>query len=177
MGRSQWGLTLIELMVTIAVLAIVIAIAVPSFSTMIANNRALSTGEQLITAINYARAEAIKRGDRITLCGTTNGAACNGSWANDWIVVTDNAATDDAANPVVGTVLRYWTGPDNGAAVSEANSITFIRFTRKGTLGNSASGAVTLTASASGCSSNSARQIRVGIAGAPSGQRTTQGCS
>ncbi|WP_288132562.1 GspH/FimT family pseudopilin [Microbulbifer sp.] len=177
MGLNQRGLTLIELMVTIAVLAIVISIAVPSFNTMIANNRALSAGEQLITAINYARAESIKRGDRVTLCGTTDGANCDGTWADDWMVVTDDAATDDAANPVVGTVLRQWPGPENGAAISEANSISFVRFTRKGTLGNSASGAITLTASASGCSSNSAREVTVGIAGVLSGKRTKEGCS
>ncbi|MCK7598781.1 GspH/FimT family pseudopilin [Microbulbifer sp. CAU 1566] len=177
MGYRQKGLTLIELMVTIAVLAIVVAIAIPSFNTLIANSRALSTGEELISALNYARAESIKRGDRVTLCGTTNGTACNGTWANDWIVVADDAATDDAASPVVGGVLRFWVGPKKGAAVTEAGAATFVRFTRKGTLGNSGGGTITLTAAASGCSGNSARQVTVGIAGVLSGQRTTQGCS
>ncbi|WP_193754292.1 GspH/FimT family pseudopilin [Microbulbifer sp. Q7] len=183
MGFRQQGLTLIELMITLAVLAVVVGIAVPSFNTMIQNNRSLALGEELAGALNYARSEAVKRGVRVTLCGSTDGAACNGSWADNWIVVVDTAATDDAAAPVVANaaaVLRFWEAPDNNATVAATQGSatpTFVRFTRKGTLGRSTVGTVTLNTSFSGCSSNNARLLTVGAAGMLNMSRSTNGCS
>ncbi|QJP11594.1 GspH/FimT family pseudopilin [Pseudomonas multiresinivorans] len=56
--RSQHGVTLIETMVTIAILAILLGIAVPSFDLLINRNRAQSGGKQLIALLQYARAQA-----------------------------------------------------------------------------------------------------------------------
>lgn len=183
MGFRQRGLTLIELMITLAVLAVMVGIAVPSFNTMIQNNRALSLGEELASALNYARSEAIKRSARVTLCGSTDGSACNGTWTDNWIVVLDTAATDDAAAPVIASandVLRFWDAPDSNATLSASQggaTPTFVRFTGKGTLGRSANGAVTLNASFSGCTSNNARLITVGPAGMLNMTRSASGCS
>ncbi|WP_428819020.1 GspH/FimT family pseudopilin [Microbulbifer sp. MCCC 1A16149] len=183
MGFKQRGLTLIELLVTMAVLAIIVGIAVPSFNTMVQNQRSLALGEDLAGALNFARSESVKRGARITLCGTTNGSECNGGWTDSWIVVVDTATTDDAAAPVVANadaVLRFWEAPDNNAALTATqggNAITFVRFTRKGMLGRSSSGDVTMNASFEGCGSNSARVITVGVAGLLNMSRSTTGCS
>nr|WP_010132139.1 GspH/FimT family pseudopilin [Microbulbifer agarilyticus] len=183
MGSRQQGLTLIELMITLAVLGVIVAIAVPGFNTMIQNTRSATLGEEMVGALQFARSEAIKRGARVTLCGSSDGSSCDGGWTDNWIVVLDTAATDDAAAPVVANaaaVLRFWEAPENGAAVAATQgggSPTFVRFTRRGTLGLSGSGAVTLNTSFSGCSSNSARQITVGAAGMLNAARTTSGCS
>lgn len=56
--RAQQGFTLIEAMVTIAILAILLGIAVPSFDMLINRNRAQSTGKQLVAVLQYARAQA-----------------------------------------------------------------------------------------------------------------------
>lgn len=56
--RVQRGFTLIEAMVTIAILAILLGIAVPSFDMLINRNRAQSTGKQLVAVLQYARAQA-----------------------------------------------------------------------------------------------------------------------
>lgn len=70
-GSSQpRGFTLVELMVVIAVLAIMLTLATPDFSSFIQNNRIRSATEDLLTAINVARTEAIKRGSAILLCRT-----------------------------------------------------------------------------------------------------------
>ncbi|WP_295803178.1 GspH/FimT family pseudopilin [uncultured Microbulbifer sp.] len=178
MGFKQRGLTLIELMVTLAVLAIIVAIAVPNFNTMIANNRALTLGEDLATALNFARTEAVKRGARVSLCGSTDGASCDGGFANNWLVVVDSAASDDAAAVTVDTVLRQWQAPganETVAATQGGNAVSFIRFTRKGMLGRSANGAVTVNASASGCTT--ARDVTVGLAGLLNMGKSTSGCS
>ena len=177
MGFQQRGLTLIELMVTMAVLAIVVSIAIPNFNTMIANNRTLSLGEDMATALSFARTEAVKRGARVSLCGSTDGAACNGSFADSWLVVVDSAASDDAAAVTVDTVLRQWEAPsinETVAVTQGGNAVTFIRFSRKGMLGRSANGVVSINASASGCAT--ARDVTVGVAGLLNMAKSTTGC-
>lgn len=76
-GREQ-GITLIELLVTLSVAAILLAIAAPSFTTMLANNRAQSQSALLFRSLNYARSEAVRRSAEVyvsSLSGTTDWAA------------------------------------------------------------------------------------------------------
>lgn len=167
MRRSQRGFTLIELMVTIAVLAIVVSIAAPSFTSMINNNRSVALGEELTGAFNLARSEAVKRGDRVSICASSDGASCSaaGTWNQGWIVFTDSATTDIAAAPVVNTVIRRWEAPQGDAAitVTQAAATNFVRYTRLGTLGRASQ--VTVTSSVSGCTGNAARTMTIGPAG------------
>lgn len=167
MGQRQRGFTLIELMVTLAVLAIVFAIAAPSFTTMINNNRSAALGEELVTALNYARSEAVKRGSRVSVCASSDGATCSGAatWIQGWIVFTDNAASDSATSPTVGAVLRRWEAPNAGAviSVSQGAATNFVRYTRLGTLGRFSQ--VEVNSSVSGCSGNAARTVTIGPAG------------
>lgn len=76
------GFTLLELLVTLAVLAIVLGLAVPSFQGIIQRNRLTAATNELVAAIQLARAEAIRRNRQVVLCPTTNGTSCNGS---DWM--------------------------------------------------------------------------------------------
>lgn len=64
------GFTIIELLMVVVVLAILLSLAAPDFSSFIQNNRIRSTTEDLITAIGVARTEAIKRGAAVMLCRT-----------------------------------------------------------------------------------------------------------
>lgn len=77
----QKGFTLIELMMVIVVLAVILSLAAPDFSTFIQNNRIRSATEDLITAISVARGEAIKRGSAIILCRTGSPNVSPGSLA------------------------------------------------------------------------------------------------
>lgn len=64
------GFTLTELLMVIAILAIILSLAAPDFSPFVQNNRIRSATEDLISAIGVARSEAIKRGSAIVLCRT-----------------------------------------------------------------------------------------------------------
>ena len=89
MGRNtggvpqERGLTLVELVVTIAIAAILMAIAMPSFSTFLVNSRVKSAAGRLQQDLQWARAEAIKENQVVTvnLTGTLSAAAPACSWA------------------------------------------------------------------------------------------------
>ncbi len=105
--NRQRGFTLIELIITVAIAAIVMAIGVPSFQGMMRNNRAATQANEMISALNLARSEAVKRGRRVSLCPSSNGTGCSGTdWKSGWIVFVDTSVVD--ASVTVGQVLRVW---------------------------------------------------------------------
>ncbi|MCK7552064.1 GspH/FimT family pseudopilin [Marinobacter goseongensis] len=86
------GFTVIELMLTIAVLAVVVTFAIPSFQTMIMNNRISSQANEITSLVSFARSEASKRPDaRVTLCPSNDGSSCAGgaAWESGWIAMLD----------------------------------------------------------------------------------------
>ena len=98
----QRGFTLIELIITMVVAGVLLAVAIPSFTAMIKNNRLATSANAFVTAANIARSEAIKRGVRVTVCKSADGASCTTSddWDQGWIVFADldNNATVDAGD-------------------------------------------------------------------------------
>ena len=84
------GLTLIELLITVAIVGVLIASATPSMTEFIQNNRAVTQVNELHTSLSLARNEAIKRNSNITVCRSSNGTTCSGAWQNGWIVFVDN---------------------------------------------------------------------------------------
>lgn len=85
------GVTLIELMVTLSILAILMALAVPSYQGLIASSRLSSASADFSTTLAQARQSAIKSGHRITVCKSADGAACaeSGNWEQGWILFND----------------------------------------------------------------------------------------
>ncbi|WP_444895258.1 GspH/FimT family pseudopilin [Microbulbifer sp. ANSA003] len=165
--RKQYGFTLIEMMTTLVVLSVLIGIAVPKFTDMINNSRSVALAEDFIGALNYSRSEAIRRGERVSICASTNGASCGAAntWDQGWIVFVDSAATDKAGTPVVDTVLRVWDvdDPDASITVDQGAATNFIRYTSLGTLGRFTD--TTIVAKNSKCISSNARSMTVGAAG------------
>jgi len=84
------GFTLVELMVTLAVMVVLIAIAVPSFDSVRLSTRLNSYATALVASGQLARSEAIKRNAAVTLCVSADGASCStsGQWETGWIVLS-----------------------------------------------------------------------------------------
>ncbi|PZO09697.1 MAG: pre-pilin like leader sequence [Lysobacteraceae bacterium] len=90
--RRLAGFTLIELMVALAVAAVLTAVALPSFNDLLRGNRVSSTSNNLLTAINLARSEAIKTNRGGGVCASTDGSTCSTvatAWTSGWIVWAD----------------------------------------------------------------------------------------
>ncbi|MEB1220701.1 Tfp pilus assembly protein FimT/FimU [Xanthomonas campestris pv. campestris] len=74
--RHRGGFTLIELMVTVAVLAIVLAVAVPAFGTLIRSSRLTSNANEVVAALQLARSEAVRQNSLVAVCRSDNGSTC-----------------------------------------------------------------------------------------------------
>lgn len=131
--RLTKGFTLVELMVTVVVLGLLMTIAVPSFTDMVRNHRSLTAADELTSALNFARTEAVKRGKRVSICPSTNGTSCSGtSWQGGWITFVDAAASDTSSTASVsaGSVINRRIGMPAGSTAT--GTASFIRFSGLG---------------------------------------------
>ncbi|WP_372778456.1 GspH/FimT family pseudopilin [Litorivivens sp.] len=81
LGKNR-GFTLMEMLVTLAVVAIVASLAVPSFQNMIATQRVRSAANDLVASLNFARSEAVKRNATVTMTPAAGG------WSDGWTVAS-----------------------------------------------------------------------------------------
>jgi len=89
--NRQHGFTLIELMITLGIAAILLTVAVPSFNTTIKNNRLVTHANLLVSSIGLARSEAVKHGRTATVCVSSDQATCTAetNWELGWMVWVD----------------------------------------------------------------------------------------
>ena len=96
--RRGQGFTLIELMVTVVVVGILAMVAAPVMTALVNNSRISGQTEELVTSLQLARGEAVRRNARVTICPSTDGSTCaaSTSWAR-WIVhgMDTTAGVDD----------------------------------------------------------------------------------
>jgi type IV fimbrial biogenesis protein FimT len=95
--RYESGLTLLELLATLALGAILLGIAVPSFENLLLESRMVTAVNALVHAVHLARAAAIQQMRPVVVCRTRDGAGCApaGDWASGWLVF----ANDDHDDP------------------------------------------------------------------------------
>ena len=93
-SSRQVGFTLIELLITVVIAAILMALAMPSFSSMLMNNRLSAQANAFVNALNYARSNALTQNVNAQVCplGAAGSVTCGANWGAGWIVATLPAA-------------------------------------------------------------------------------------
>lgn len=122
----QQGFTIIELMITVALVAIIAAIGIPSFQDLVASNRVVSAINELHSGLRLARIEAVKRGDSVVFCSTSDQATCSGAWGDGWLIFHD--ADEDGAVDA-DELIRVGEGVHDGYSLTFSGggaSITFL---------------------------------------------------
>ncbi len=129
------GFTLVELLVTMTIAAILLGITVPSFRYVTTSNRMSGEINTLLGDMQYARSEALKEGQTVTICRSSDGLACLTSptagtgWEKGWIIFSDPAAN----KTVPGTgPLRVQKGFVGGDTLSFDKNISAVTFNREG---------------------------------------------
>jgi type IV fimbrial biogenesis protein FimT len=95
------GLTLVELMLVLAMMAVLTSLAAPSFRSLWIKRSVQLAAETLLGDLRYARSEALKRARPVLVCQSSNGMSCTrngGAWASGWLVFVDsngNSQIDD----------------------------------------------------------------------------------
>ncbi len=131
---AQQGFTLIELIVTMAIAAILVTVAVPSFSSIIQNNRISAETNQLIASLQLTRSTAVKQQRNAQICVSTDQATCTGgtNWASGWIVWVDqdNDGALDAAE-----IIRV-QAPLNTASILTSTTQSAFQYSATGIVNN-----------------------------------------
>lgn len=133
----ECGLTLIELMITISIIAILMSLAVPSFQSMTASSNLTTATNDLVNTLAQARSNAIRRGGRVTVCKSVNGTQCatTGNWEQGWIVFNDTtkSGTDANVDTVAGITeaITFTAASQPGGIVINGN-LAYISYAADG---------------------------------------------
>ena len=138
LAARQAGVTLVELLTVMVIVAILMSIGIPSFRYITTDNRMSTEANQLVGDLQFALSEAVKEGQSITVCvaastsPTSPSCAASGTttWQSGWIVFSDlnNDQTIDSGDPV----LRIENAFVGGDTFTSTNNISAITFNRSG---------------------------------------------
>ncbi|MEH6457278.1 MAG: GspH/FimT family pseudopilin [Cocleimonas sp.] len=140
--KNNSGFTLIEIMVTVAIVGIFASVALPSFSRLIESNRINTATNELVANLLLTRSEALKRRNAVTLCPSSNQTSCNTTdYSAGWVVfldcdadgVIDISGTDADGDPLVtgcvsdasDDIIKVGDGFDSIAMTNAQDHITF----------------------------------------------------
>ncbi|MBI5936495.1 MAG: GspH/FimT family pseudopilin [Betaproteobacteria bacterium] len=128
------GFTLVELLVTIAVAAVLLGLAIPNFQSFFINNRLVAGANDFVAALNTARSEAIRRGISVSL---VKNSATAGDWGSaGWSLFVDS--DQDGILDAGETVLKVGEALPSPLTLYANNNFTnFIRFKSTGESTNS----------------------------------------
>jgi len=133
-GRPSAGFTMTELIVTMSIAAILLAIAIPSFRYVTVSNRISTEVNGLLGDLQYARSLAVKQGLPVTVCVSADGATCAGAstWQSGWIVFLDSNSNQQVdPNEAIMRVQPAFSSTDTFVPAGAA-ALSAITFNREG---------------------------------------------
>lgn len=134
--KRQAGVTLPELVIALALGAILMSIGIPSYRYITCSSRISSEVNSLLGDLQWARSEAVREGETVTVCpadaSRTQCVAHSNAWQNGWIIFSDinNNATVANANAVLRVSPAFGSTPQD-TFISD-NGLSFVSFNREG---------------------------------------------
>lgn len=158
----QKGFTLIEFITVLLIAAIFIVLAVPGYNFFVVNNRIVSITNKLAASINYAKIEAIRRGEAVAICSaaTAAQATCgnNSNWTRGFIIFSDS--DEDSTIDTNADLLKLSEASPSGITITTASAI--VSFDANGFV---STGGTSFTISGSSCTGNNARILDISANG------------
>lgn len=149
--KIPYGFTILELMVVIAVAGILAAFAVPNFGEMMKNNCLVTKTNSMISSLQFARSEAVKRNNSVSLNALNGGDATN-EWGMGWNIVDDSTAT----------TIRVVQQECSATTANETSNVTMINYSGDGFIVNN--GTIDLCDDRTG---ETGRRITISVTGRP----------
>ncbi len=122
----QTGFTLVELLVTMAVLIITLAVGVPFYNNIVNHNRVIALTNLFSSSVNLAKSEAVGRGNDVYICAA---GACDddgdtgADWNNGWFVFEDSdISTAGEYDSATDVMLKVWPAVDAGMRMDAFDS-------------------------------------------------------
>ncbi len=141
MKRIFYGFTLLNLLVSLAILCILAASAIPSLQALLNNNKATNIYNQLFTLVQFTRIQAVNYHSQVILCPTNNQLDCINDWKHDLMIFVDN--DNDKIRSEDEQLLRVETlienpGHDNNETIKwhASGSLRYLRFKADGSTAN-----------------------------------------
>ena len=146
-GNKRNGFTLVELMVVLAIAAIILTTAVPAYQRYIQNNRMTTGVHRLVASFNLARNEASSRGNQVTVCKSVDLINCSAGntigWHQGWIIFNDTNGNNTRQAPGEELIRAMSALPGNDQQIFADNGLAnFVSYSASGTV--SSAGALVL---------------------------------
>ncbi len=144
--RGQRGFTLIELIVTIAIIGIMLRLGIPAMQQFVTNKAVVASTDELSSALRLARSEAIKRGERVTVCINNGSGACAATstdWTPGWVVFVDRG-TQGSVDASDLTLRVQQAVNKQVKSLTAAPSVQYISFLANGIQQNSSASQLVL---------------------------------
>jgi type IV fimbrial biogenesis protein FimT len=138
--KRSAGFTLVELMVTLSLLAIIVGLAVPGLQTLVTSNRVSTLANEFTSGLSYARGQAVNKNMCTTMCISANTTAANPTcsptltnWSSGWIILADPDC-NGGGNGVRDELLQVYEGRASGPTLASQGNTRRITFISRGTL-------------------------------------------
>ena len=155
---TQRGFTMVELLISVSIIGILTAVALPSFQGLLLSYKLRSYSNALVASVHLARGEAIKSNTTVLLCASTDGTSCGGVWGDGWIVLRGT------------TVAQRLGGIATGYRITDSGGLTSLTFQPTGIGATQATFTICRATPSVG---SQERVVSVSATGKPSTSKTT----